>query len=168
MQRMHFQVRGGVVNCQQILTEISFVIVIFDIVVKANRIWFSVHSWNSRNDLGLTDMFLTSLNAEIVVCILLLRKSCHKPNLESTSKDGFLPIWREKNGGIQSMRMQVIVDTLFARRVQPLQGAGRKESLGTGLVSSWITNISRSYWTQISYERAELRLRRSESWLEDQ
>ena len=32
MQRLHFQVRVGVFNCQQILAKISFVI--FDIVVK--------------------------------------------------------------------------------------------------------------------------------------
>ena len=32
MQRVHFQVRVGVFNCQQSLTKISFVI--FDIVVK--------------------------------------------------------------------------------------------------------------------------------------
>ena len=32
MQRVHFQVRVGVLNCQQILRKISFVI--FDIVVR--------------------------------------------------------------------------------------------------------------------------------------
>ena len=32
MQRVHFQVRVGVFNCQQILAKISFVI--FDIVIK--------------------------------------------------------------------------------------------------------------------------------------
>ena len=42
MQRVHFQVRVGVFNCQQILTEISFVIGIFDIVVKINQNWFIV------------------------------------------------------------------------------------------------------------------------------
>ena len=31
-------------------------------------------------------MFLSNLNAEIVACILLFRKSRHKPNLESSSK----------------------------------------------------------------------------------
>ena len=33
------------------------------------------------------------------------------------------------------MRMQVILDSLFPARVQPLKGAGRKESSGTGLGS---------------------------------
>ena len=41
MQRVHFQVWVGVFNCQQMLTEISFVV--FDIVVKkTNRMSFSV------------------------------------------------------------------------------------------------------------------------------
>ena len=42
MQRVHFQVRVGVFNCQQILAKISFVI--FDNVIKekTNRMWFSV------------------------------------------------------------------------------------------------------------------------------
>ena len=31
------------------------------------------------------------------------------------------------------MRMQVILDSVFAAQVQPLYGAGRKESSGTGL-----------------------------------
>ena len=44
----------------------------------------------------ITDMFLTNLNAEIVACILLLRKLCRKPNLENTSKCVFPPIWGEK------------------------------------------------------------------------
>ena len=42
MQRVHFQVRVGVFNCQQILAKISFVI--FDIVgmIKTNGMWVSV------------------------------------------------------------------------------------------------------------------------------
>ena len=54
-------------------------------------------------------MFLINLNAEIV------RKSRHKPNLESTSKYGFSPDLGGKNGGVLSMRMQVILDSSFAR-----------------------------------------------------
>ena len=49
------------------------------------------------------------------VCILLFRKSRHKPNLESTSKYGFSPDLRGKNGGVLSMRMQVILDSPLAR-----------------------------------------------------
>ena len=60
-------------------------------------------------------MFLINLNAEIVAYILSLRKSRHKPNLENTSKYGFSPDLGEKNGGVLSMRMQVILDSSFAR-----------------------------------------------------
>ena len=74
-------------------------------------------------------MFLINLNAEIVACILSFRKSRNKPNLESTSKYGFSPDFGGKNGGVLSMRMQVILPA----RVQLLYGAGRKESSGTGL-----------------------------------
>ena len=64
-------------------------------------------------------------------------KSRHKPNLENTSEYGFSPDLGGKNGGVLSMRMQVILDSSFTRpgsaEVQPLYGAGRKESSGTGL-----------------------------------
>ena len=59
-------------------------------------------------------MFLINLNAEIVACILSFRKSRHKPNLENTSKYGFSPDFGGKNGGVLSMRMQVILDSSFA------------------------------------------------------
>ena len=60
-------------------------------------------------------MFLINLNAEIVACILSFRKLRQKPNLENTSKYGFSPDLGGKNGGVLSMRMQVILDTSFAR-----------------------------------------------------
>ena len=60
-------------------------------------------------------MFLINLKAEIVACILSFRKSRHKPNLESASKYGFSPDLGRKNGGVLSMRMQVILDSSFAR-----------------------------------------------------
>ena len=60
-------------------------------------------------------MFFINLNAEIVACILSFRKSHRKPNLEITSKYGFSPDLGGKNGGVLSMRMQVILDSSFAR-----------------------------------------------------
>ena len=48
-------------------------------------------------------MLLINLNAEIVACILLFRKSRHEPYRESTSKYGFPPIffffWGGGGGG---------------------------------------------------------------------
>ena len=55
------------------------------IITKSARIVYSI----LFTDLGLIDMFFTDQKAEIVVCMLLVRKSHHKPNLESTSKYGF-------------------------------------------------------------------------------
>ena len=54
-------------------------------------------------------MFLTNREAEIVACIIT-----PEAKSGSTSKYGFPPIWG-KNGGVLSMRMQVILDSLFAR-----------------------------------------------------
>ena len=60
-------------------------------------------------------MFLINLNTEIVACILSFRKSRHKPNLQNTTKYGFSLDLGGKNGGVLSMRMQVILDSSFAR-----------------------------------------------------
>ena len=74
-------------------------------------------------------MFLTDLNVEIVACTLLFRKSRHKPNLGSTSKYGFPPIWGGGgNGGVLSMRMQVTLDSSFARPGSaPIRGGKKGE-----------------------------------------
>ena len=62
-------------------------------------------------------MVLINLNAEIVACILFIQKIAPlKPNQENTSKYSFPPIWGGGgNGGVLSMRMQVILDSSFAR-----------------------------------------------------
>ena len=73
-------------------------------------------------------MFLINLNVEIVACISSFRKSRHKPNLESTSKYGFSPDLEGKNGGVLSMRMQVILDSSFARPGSaPIRGGKKGE-----------------------------------------
>ena len=64
-------------------------------------------------------MFSINLNAEIVACILSFRKSRHRPNVENTSKYVFSPDLGGGgggNGGVLSMRMQVILDSSFARQ----------------------------------------------------
>ena len=75
-------------------------------------------------------MFLINLNTEIVACILSFRKSRHKPNLENTTKYGFSLDLRRKNGGILSMRMQVILDSTldssFARPGSAPTWGGKK------------------------------------------
>ena len=49
-------------------------------------------------------------------------------------KYGFSSDLGGNNGGVLSMRIQVILDSLFPRPgLAPTQGTGRKESSGTGL-----------------------------------
>ena len=50
----------------------------------------------------------------------------HKPNLESTSYYGISPDLTRKNGSVLSMRMQVILDSLFARPGSAPEGRGMK------------------------------------------
>ena len=59
--------------------------------------------------------FFTTQNAKIVACILLFRKSRYKRNLKRASKYGFFPDLGGKNGEILNMRMQVRLDSPFAR-----------------------------------------------------
>ena len=56
-------------------------------------------------------MLLINLNTEIVACTLSFRKSRNKANLENTTKYGFSPDLGGKNGGVLSMRVQVILDS---------------------------------------------------------
>ena len=79
-------------------------------------------------------MFLTNQNAEIVACILLFRKSRHKPNLESASKSVFSPNLGVKDGGVPSMRMQVILDSSFA-----CPGSAPKWDRKNGEFRDWTT-----------------------------
>ena len=81
-------------------------------------------------------MFLINLNAEIVACILSCRKSRHKPNLKRTAKYGFSPDLGGKNGGVLSMRMQVILDSSFAHPGSAPIGGGQK-----GEFRDWIMNL---------------------------
>ena len=79
-------------------------------------------------------MFVINLNAEIVASMLSFWKSCHKPNLESTSKYGFSPDWREKMASFWACACKLSWTLLSPARVEPLYGTGRKQSSGTGLV----------------------------------
>ena len=100
--------------------------------------------WNST-DLGLIDMFLINLDTEIVACILSFRKSCHKPNLENSTKYGFSPDLGGKNGGVLSMRMQVIPDSSFARPGSAPIWGGKKGELRD--------------WTRIRFIKLMLKIR---------
>ena len=86
-------------------------------------------------------MFLSNLNAEIVAYILSFRKSRHRPNLENTSKYGFSPDLGGKNGGVLSMRMQVILDSSFARPGSAPIWGGKK-----GEFRDWTRRVLAFYW----------------------
>ena len=111
--------------CQQISAKISFVI--FDIAVKKQiECGLAWSCWKST-DLGLTYMFLTDLNAEIVACTLLFRKLRHKPNLESTSKYGFSPDLGEKITAFWACACKLSRTLFSLARVQPLRGGKKGE-----------------------------------------
>ena len=86
-------------------------------------------------------MFLSILNAEIVACILLFGKSRHKRNLKSTSKYGFFPDLGEKMAAFWACACKLSWTLFSPARVQPLYGAGRKESSGTALPLSSYANF---------------------------
>ena len=68
--------------------------------------------------------------------ISLFRKSRYKPNLKRASKYGFSPDLGGKNGAILSMRMQVILDSFFARLGSAPIWGGKK-----GEFRDWTTTI---------------------------
>jgi len=74
--------------------------------------------------------------AEIVACMLSFRKSRPKPNLESTSKYGFCPDFGGKNGVVLSMRMQIFLDSSFARPGSAPIWGGKK-----GEFRDWTTSV---------------------------
>ena len=97
-------------RCFQLTTNLgktSFAI--FDIVIKKQiECGLPWHWWNS------TDLGLINLNAEIVACMLSENRATSKiwkifPNMV------FFPDLGGKNGGVLSMRMQVILASFFAR-----------------------------------------------------
>ena len=98
MPSFTFKLEGGYERAlpsrSNVLTKISFVI--FGIVVKKQIECGLAWHWGNSTDLGLIEMFLANLNAEIVASILLFRKSHHKLIRESTAKYGFPPIWEEE------------------------------------------------------------------------
>ena len=93
-------------------------------------------------------MFLINLNAEIVACILSFRKLRHKPNLENTSKYGFSPDLGGKNGGVLSMRMQVILDSSFARPGSAPIWGGKKGEFRDWTTSSRIASSTNFAWVR--------------------
>ena len=143
MQRVHFQVQVSVFNCQQMLANIYFVI--FDIVIS--RMWFSVEllkfhwfgiNWNCPECRNCCLYF-------IIQKILLQAKSGKYFQI------WFFPRFGGKNGGVLSMRMQVILDSPAQRKSgMILDGESRRPCSSVGRVTvdlirrSWVRFPPRS------------------------
>ena len=129
MKRVHFQVRVGIFNCQQILAKISFVI--FDIMVKI-QIEFGLtwdYWWLGFTDLGLINWHVFE-QSECRNCCLYIIIQKIAPQAESGKffQIWFFPRFGGKNGGVLSMRMQVILDSSFARPGSaPIRGGKKGE-----------------------------------------
>ena len=113
MQHVHFQARVGVFNCQQILAKISFVI--FDIVIKkTNRMWFSVvqvkFHW-----FGINWHVFNQSEYRNFCLYIIIQKIAPQAKCGKYYQIWFFPRFGGKNGGVLSMRMQVILDSSFAR-----------------------------------------------------
>ena len=117
MQRVDFQVRVGVFNSQQILQR--FLLLCWYCAKNQIEWGLTWHWWNST-DLVLIYMFLINPNAEIVACLLLFRKSRHKPSLESTSKYGFSPDFGGKMAAFWACACKLSWTLFSPARVQPL------------------------------------------------
>ena len=114
MQRAHFQVRVGVFNCQHILAKISFVI--FDIVIKkkTNRIWFSV-AQVKFHWFGINWHVFNQSEYRNCCLHIIIQKIAPQAKSGKYYQIWFFPDLGEKNGGVLSRRMQVILDSSFAR-----------------------------------------------------
>ena len=117
-----------------------FLSLLCDCDKKTNRTWYSVAlvkfhwfkiNWHILNQ------------SECINCYLYIIIQKIAPQAKSGK---YFQIWFSYdlggggggNGGVLSMRMQVILDSSFPARVQSLYGAGRKESSGTGIVQFMI------------------------------
>ena len=131
MQRVHFQVGVRVFNCQQILAKISFVI--FDNVIKkTNRMWFSValmkFHWSGINWHAFNQSECRNCNLYII-----MQKIAPQAKSEKYFQIWFFPDLGGKMAAFWACACKSSWTFLSPARVQPLYGAGRKESSGTGL-----------------------------------
>ena len=156
MQRVHFQVRVGVNKSWQRF----FSFVIFDIVIKkTNRMWFSVAlvkfhwfgiNWHVFNQ------------SECGNCCLY--NYYHSENCSTSQIWKILPNMVFPRFGGKKWRSfwacvcKLSWTLLSPARVQPLYGAGRKESSGTGLAFLSCAHDIASSWNRWKYGGAKWRL----------
>ena len=78
-------------------------------------------------------MFLINLNAEIVACIFIMQKIAPQAKSEKYFQIWFFPDLGGKMAVFWACACKLSWTLLSPARVQPLYGARRKESSGTGL-----------------------------------
>ena len=107
-------------NCQQILAKNSFVI--FNIVVKKQiECGLAWHWWNSA-DLGSVNWHMFN-QSECRNCCLYNQATSE---IWKYFQIWFFPQFWGENGGVLSMRMQGILDSLFVRPGSAAIGGGKK------------------------------------------
>ena len=144
MQRVHFQVWVGVFSCQQILTQISFVI--FDIVVKTNSMSFSL-ALVKFHWLELCFNWIVILPFRMQKMLLVYYYSENQATSRIwnvLSNMIFPPIWGEKMAKFWACACKLSWTLFSTARVQPLYGAGGKGSSGTGL------SVAKLAWCNVS------------------
>ena len=80
-------------------------------------------------------MFLINLSTEIVACILVIQKIAPQAKSGKYYQIWFSPDLGGKSGGVLSMRMQVILDSSFARPGSAPIWGGKK-----GEFKDWTTD----------------------------
>ena len=91
----------------------------------------------------VTGSNFTTQNAKIVACTLSFRKSRYKPNLKRASKYGFsADLGGKKWRNFEHAHASYPGLFFSPAWVQPLYGAGRKESSGTGYFSGFFLPIA--------------------------
>ena len=80
------------------------------------------------------------INWDAVACILLIRKSGHKPNLESASKYGFPPIWEEKWGRSEHAHASYPGLSFRPSGLSPYMGREERRVQGLDYIKQWKQN----------------------------
>ena len=110
MQRVHFQVRVGVFKLSTNLDK-DFCRYLWYCGNKNQIECRLAWHWLNSTDLGLIDKFL----CRNCCLYIIIQKIARQDESRKYFQIWFSPDLGEKNGGVLSMRMQVILDSLFAR-----------------------------------------------------
>ena len=142
MQRVHFQVRSS--RCFQLSTNLGkdFFRCLW-YCDKKNQIECGLAwRWWKSTDLGLIDMFLINLNAEIVALVYYYSENRATSQIWKVLPNiVFPPIWEKKMAAFWACACKLPWTLLSSARVQPLYGAGGKESPGTGLAMCMLRKL---------------------------